>query len=73
MIINDLVVDVVDTTTKLGAIWCSAGDVDIKRDKQRLGSCDKEAKISNKRKTNYLCWIERELCLWIVILILFYF
>ena len=53
---------VVATTTKLGAIWCSAGDVDIKRDKQRLGSCDKEAKISNKRKTNYLCWIERESC-----------
>ena len=38
MRIDDAVVDVVDTTTKLGAIWCSAGDVDIKRDKQRLGS-----------------------------------
>ena len=40
MRIDNIVVDVVDTTTKLGAIWCSAGDVDIKRDKQRLGSWD---------------------------------
>ena len=51
MKIDDYVVDVVDeSTTKLVAFWCSAGDVDIKREQQRLGSIEYAQRYSTKEK-----------------------
>ena len=73
MIIDDVVVDDVATTTKLGAIWCSAGGVEYYKRLTKTRIIRIIAKIFNKRKSNYLSWIERELCLIIVILNLFYF
>ena len=51
MKIDDYVVDVVDeSTTKLVAFWCRAGDVDIKREQQRLGSIEYAQRYSTKEK-----------------------
>ena len=51
MKIDDNVVDVVDeSTTKLVAFWCSAGDADIKREQQRLGSIEYAQRYSTKEK-----------------------
>ena len=55
MKIDDYVVDVVDeSTTKLGAFWCSAGDADIKREQQRLGSIEYAQRYSTKEKLSNL-------------------
>ena len=51
MKIDDNVVDIVDeSTTKLVAFWFSAGDVDIKREQQRLGSVEYAQRYSTKEK-----------------------